>query len=110
MCNFIAACCVFFLLVQFGDVHPGRSCRLRKPDDEYDYSKSLARASGHSSSKGAIGGGVGEAEAEGQGDGWGAEGWSLFDWADGTGTRGYEDDEEYDDSDDGGAWATPSRV
>lgn len=85
---------LLFCLVQFGDVHPGRSCRLRKPGDDYEYTKSLTRTSGSGG-----GGGFGGSGRSGSEDG-GQEGWSLFGWG---------DEEEYDASDDG-PWATKGRV
>lgn len=88
---------VVVLLPKFGDVHPGRSCRLRKPGDEYV--KSVARTGGNRKAKG----GGGSAE-DGGGDG---EGWSMFDWGDGGG--GGDEDYGYDDPDEEGRWATSGR-
>eukprot|EP00903_Cladosiphon_okamuranus_P020403 g18723.t1 len=94
---------------KFGDVHPGRSCRLRKPGDEY--TKSLARTGGNGKTKGGVSGssGRGDSSSAEDGDGGGGgEGWSMFDWGDAGGGDGGED---YGDGDsDEGGWATIGRV
>lgn len=83
----------FSCFVQFGDVHPGRSCRLRKPGDEYEDTRGLARTS--SSGKATEGGG---GFGSSSGDDGGQEGWSMFGWGD------------EDDGSDDGPWATKGRL
>ncbi|CAN0258269.1 unnamed protein product, partial [Hapterophycus canaliculatus] len=62
---------------KFGDVHPGRSCRLR---DSGGNAKELARTTGGDGKEAGSSGGSGDGNAGG-----GGEGWSMFDWGDGGG-------------------------
>ncbi|CAM9208874.1 unnamed protein product [Ectocarpus sp. 6 AP-2014] len=69
---------------KFGDVHPGRSCRLRDKSGT-----SVARIGGNGRA-GDDDGGYGED---------GGERWSVFDWGDGSGGSSNDD---FDDDSDGG--------
>eukprot|EP00752_Nemacystus_decipiens_P006272 g5656.t1 len=84
---------------KFGDVHLGRTCRLRKPGDEY--TKGLTRTGGNSKAEG---GGGGSGSGSTDDGGVGGEGWSMFDWADGGSGGGGNEDYGYDGSDEG-SWA-----
>lgn len=69
---------------QFGDVHPGRSCRLRD-----ESGTSVARIGGN---------GRADDEDGGYGEDSG-ERWSMFDWGDGSGSSSNDD---FDEDSDGG--------
>ncbi|CAM9291134.1 unnamed protein product [Scytosiphon promiscuus] len=91
---------------KFGDVHPGRSCRLRESGES---EKGLERTSG-SDGKAIDAGGSGSSSGSSGGEE--GEGWSMFDWGDGKGSSSMGDVSEedfYDEWDDSGAWATKGR-